>query len=343
MIRASIITFWALFAGEALAQCASYPNPLTDMTTAYGSQVTANFNCAALTGNGLFINNVHVYPAVTPTSPAGATQLMIGEATHNPTYQLNIGYYNYGSGYAGVVQTIANGVGYPLMLNPTGGNVGVGGVLPAATLDIAGYLHAAGSTAPVVATQGAYLGWNAISGGGTGETDFINNKGLGAGGFAFLNSTALSAPLMFIAGAAGNVDVNSTQTTYQFYVNGSAAGTLAWINASDGRLKTGVTKIADPLGLVSRLRGVRFQWKPADQREVGKSLSLPVGEPQIGFIAQEVAAVVPEAVVAPKAGSTDTYSMREGNLIPILVEAVKEQQVEIEQLRTELAALKKPR
>lgn len=47
-------------------------------------------------------------------------------------------------------------------------------------------LHVAGNTQPKVDTQGAYIGWNALTG-GTGETDFINNQGLGAGGFAFFN------------------------------------------------------------------------------------------------------------------------------------------------------------
>ncbi len=37
-----------------------------------------------------------------------------------------------------------------------------------------------------VTSQGAWIGWNNLTG-GTGETDFINNKGEGTGGFAFMN------------------------------------------------------------------------------------------------------------------------------------------------------------
>jgi hypothetical protein len=91
---------------------------------------------------------------------------------------------------------------------------------------------------------------------------------------------------------------------------------------------------------VERLRGVRFQWRSEGERTVGKALTLPEGKTQIGFIAQEVEKVVPEAVTAPKAGGSGTYSLSETNLIPILVQAVKEQQAEIEQLRAEVAALK---
>lgn len=53
-----------------------------------------------------------------------------------------------------------------------------------------GLLHFGGTTAAstrLPAGQGAYLGWNFLNG-GTEETDFINNRGGGAGGFAFMNT-----------------------------------------------------------------------------------------------------------------------------------------------------------
>ena len=59
---------------------------------------------------------------------------------------------------------------------------------------------------PATTAQGAYLGWNGLTG-GTGETDFINNEGLGSGGFAFMNTPNSGSPrttLTFIDGA-GNI------------------------------------------------------------------------------------------------------------------------------------------
>jgi hypothetical protein len=62
-----------------------------------------------------------------------------------------------------------------------------------------------------VTSQGAYLGWNALTR-ATGETDFINNQGGGSGGFAFMNTPSSGTPrtpLMVISGA-GNVEVTGT-------------------------------------------------------------------------------------------------------------------------------------
>jgi hypothetical protein len=90
--------------------------------------------------------------------------------------------------------------------------IGIGAANPAATLDVGGLLHVAQTTTPAVTSEGAYLGWNAS--GGVGETDFINNRGGGSGGFAFKNTPLSGNPikdLMVISGA-GNVDVAGTLT-----------------------------------------------------------------------------------------------------------------------------------
>jgi hypothetical protein len=94
-------------------------------------------------------------------------------------------------------------------------------------------------------------------------------------------------------------------------------------------MKTNISEIGGALDLVERLRGVRYDWRAPAEREVGKTLPLPVDERQIGFIAQEVAEVVPEAVSIPKKGTDEPYALKDGALVPVLLEAVKEQQAEI--------------
>jgi hypothetical protein len=138
--------------------------------------------------------------------------------------------------------------------------------------------------------------------------------------------------------AIGNAPpVGSTNALYVF---GSAYATGGFSSPSDARMKTNITEIDGALDLVERLRGVRYDWRAPADRGVGKTLPLPVGERQIGFIAQEVAAVVPEAVAIPKKGSDDAYALKEGALVPVLLEAVKEQQAEIKAQQAEIDGLK---
>ena len=77
--------------------------------------------------------------------------------------------------------------------------------------------------------------------------------------------------------------------------------------------------------MVQQLRGVTFDWKET-------------GDAGIGFIAQEVESVMPGLV-----NTADTDGMKSvqyGNVTALLVEAVKEQQIQIEALQAEIKTLK---
>ena len=121
-----------------------------------------------------------------------------------------------------------NAAGTDVFVVKGNGNVGIGTATPLAPIDIGGtvgggYLHVSGTSSPNLSQQGAYLSWNGMSGGGTGETDFINGKGTGTGGFAFYNSSLASAPLLFINGS-GNVGVG-TATPNSSLSLGTSLGT----------------------------------------------------------------------------------------------------------------------
>jgi hypothetical protein len=115
-----------------------------------------------------------------------------------------------------------------------GGGVGIGTGTPSASLDVgSGLIHVGGTTSPVVTAQGGYLGWNALTT-NTGETDFINNQGLGTGGFAFMNAPQSGTPLttlMFITGP-GNVGIGTTAPQQMLSVNAGA-------NVDQGNLNPG--------------------------------------------------------------------------------------------------------
>ena len=88
-------------------------------------------------------------------------------------------------------------------------------------------------------------------------------------------------------------------------------------------LKQNVQPIADPVALTQQLQGVRFEW-------------IDSGEPALGFIAEEVEKVLPE-VVARDAKSGDVRAVNYSAVVPVLVEALKEQQRRIEELERQQA------
>lgn len=95
-------------------------------------------------------------------------------------------------------------------------------------------------------------------------------------------------------------------------------------NVSDIRLKTNIQTI-DGLATLSKLRGVTFNWKKD-------------GTLAAGVIAQEVEAVMPEAVHTDADG---IKSVAYDQLIAPLIEAIKEQQIQIDALQAEIEQLKK--
>ena len=93
---------------------------------------------------------------------------------------------------------------------------------------------------------------------------------------------------------------------------------------SDSRLKTDITTINDALGTVGKLRGVNYKW-------------LRSGQSDIGVIAQEVEAVVPEVVktteVAGLDGMEEVKSVDYGRLVGVLINAINELKSEVDELK----------
>ncbi|GLS06196.1 hypothetical protein GCM10007860_33660 [Chitiniphilus shinanonensis] len=90
-------------------------------------------------------------------------------------------------------------------------------------------------------------------------------------------------------------------------------------NSSDARLKEAVEPLHAPLDLVRRLRGVSFLWKDG---QAG-------GQRQLGLLAQEVEQVLPQLVAEGPDGMKQVSYL---SLIPLLLEAIKAQQAQIDQL-----------
>jgi hypothetical protein len=132
-----------------------------------------------------------------------------------------------------------------------------------------------------------------------------------SGGSVNCTSVTSSGP---ISGSAANITGSITANT----VTASGTITASDVNStSDQSLKTNVSSIENPLDKVDQLNGVSFQWKES-------------GENAIGVIAQEVEKVFPEVVHVNDEGlKTVSY----GNLVAVLIEAVKELRQEVKELK----------
>jgi hypothetical protein len=240
------------------------------------------------------------------------------------------------------------------------GNVGIGNTTPNAKLQVTGTANVSGNvfigsnlgvgTSPsykldVIGSSGSGIvsrGWSAnntqsagmhfmaINNGGTGDTNVA--------GYTF-HCSGTYATHMHLR-ADGYIGMGGwSATAWRWYVNMGNGDMVAAGNVtaySDPRLKEDIKKIDDPLGKVLALNGVRFRWKQT-------SVIGHPGEHDYGVLANEVEAVMPELVKGSvfEAPEGDTYkTVSYDKLVPVLIEAIKEQQVQIDKLKEELTSLK---
>lgn len=137
---------------------------------------------------------------------------------------------------------------------------------------------------------------------------------------------------------------------YALYVNGEAftTGSGTWLT-SDERLKENVEDVVGALDVIRELRPTSYTYRRQDKY---KLLNLPEGR-QYGFIAQEVERVIPdlvrdtdvqfnESVADPGQKGHHTEQMKAMNyqmLIPVLTQGIKEQQEQMDDLRSKYQAL----
>ena len=95
---------------------------------------------------------------------------------------------------------------------------------------------------------------------------------------------------------------------------------------SDIRLKENIEVITNALHKVKQIRGVTFTRNDTEDKE----------QRHAGVIAQEVELVLPEVVATDNSG---IKNVAYGNMVALLIEAVKEQQIQIEQLNQRIALL----
>jgi hypothetical protein len=113
----------------------------------------------------------------------------------------------------------------------------------------------------------------------------------------------------------------------------ASADITAYGSPSDIRLKENIKPLDNSLSKILKLQGVTFDWKEDSETRQYTNL-----KEDIGFIAQQVQEVIPELV---RQNDNGFLSLRDKGITALLVEAIKEQQTQIEELKTIINGLTK--
>ena len=143
----------------------------------------------------------------------------------------------------------------------------------------------------------------------------------------FSGSSVIVTQEGFVVDENGSVGIkvneNALPLTYDLEVSGSIRATGTILQSSDARLKENIQSINNPVEKIKLIEGVSYNF-----------INSP--ESKLGVIAQQIQKILPEVVSEDKKGYLNVdYS----GLIPVLVEAFKEQINKIEQLEERIAQL----
>ena len=245
-------------------------------------------------------------------------------------------------------------LGNSTIVETAGGNVGIGTTSPGATLSVVGQsgnvgfnrarpaisvTGGSGSSIPAGAVGTAGMGGGLFLTAGSGGSACRSVGGSGAaiqitGG---TGATSSFVPLgcssgpgkpgnVLLAPNVGNVGIGETAPahTLEIKIGGT---TLAdeWSIRSSRNFKTDIQPLQGAIEKVERLQGVTYRRKSDSKHE-------------IGVIAEDVAEVVPE-VVSRDPDTDEVQGVDYSRLVALLIEAVKTQQVEIQQLKARVQEL----
>ena len=125
--------------------------------------------------------------------------------------------------------------------------------------------------------------------------------------------------------AVGNITNSATDGRID------ASNDVVAYSTSDLRLKKYIKNIKNPLEKISKINGVTFEWKKTDDK-MKKEVHSFEGK-DVGVLAQELEEVLPEVVATRDNGYK---AVKYEKIVPLLIEAIKEQQKQIDELKSKL-------
>ena len=183
-----------------------------------------------------------------------------------------------------------------------------------------------GGIASVVADTtpqlGGNLDLNAKTISGSGAINFVGNVNAISGSFTGpVSSSAINTLGVSVSGNITAVSGSFTGPVSASAIN--ASGDITAFFSSDERLKDNVTPIESALDKLNQIGGYEFDWN-SDSEHSGHD---------VGVIAQEIEKVLPEVVVTR---GTGYKAVRYEKIVALLIQAIKEQQSQIDDLQSRL-------
>jgi len=290
-----------------------------------GADNTATGTAALYYNTTGSFNAAFGYSAGMPTSSqatTGSYNTFLGANT-NPGTQLNLSYATAIGANAVVSASNAMTLGASGAVgagNPAAVNVGIGTATPQYRLDVSygdAIVRGAGNFSSVA---------NLFVGDTAHEVQAVTGVGIGLGAFSSLNTLVVTDN--FGGGSNGcqygYVGIRTSCPTSLLTLAQGQGAALAdgWNTYSSRRWKKNIQPIQNALGKVEQLRGVTYDLKDS-------------GKHEIGVIAEEVGAVVPELVSFEKNGK-DARGVDYSRLTALLIEAVKQQEQEVQEQRRQI-------
>jgi hypothetical protein len=275
--------------------------------TAVGYQASASWGGVALgyQAKGLFDGIAVGYKAGSQLTSGGGNILIGERAGADSVYSLIAGSYNILIGYNAWTPSTT-----------TSNFLNIGGLIFGTNVS---------TSSGVISTGNVGIGTTVP------QNKLDVNGGMAVGSYAGVNIAPSNGLII-----SGNVGIGTTNPgAYQLYVNGTAYSTGGWQQPSDTRLKNILGNIQNPLEKLMNLNGVIFTWKKDEFPNKG----FPEGV-HFGLTAQEVEKVLPEIIREDNEGyKTISYD----ELVPVLIEAIKEQQEKIKNLEERIKNLERTR
>jgi hypothetical protein len=175
---------------------------------------------------------------------------------------------------------------------------------------------------------------NYVSGYGASILGGCNNRVTHCLSFAMgnaLTSSATCTTYLNNATVACHLQVGGTTTMNTTTGRIDATNDVVAFATSDRRLKENIQPINDALCKVIGVSGNTFNWKPLSKEEI-QTIHGNTGR-DVGVIAQEIESILPEAVTTRDNGYK---AVNYEKIVPLLIEAIKEQQKQIDELKSKV-------